>query len=69
MNDDRNTEIDLVYNPIDAFLPPQTEDLQWEYKTELNELFGIQFYYVHIQLIKGLADYLYIEQENWVNNE
>ena len=62
MNDDRNLEIDLVYNPIGAFLPPPRDELEIDYKRELNELFGIQFNYLHVfnnQPIKRFADFLY----------
>jgi len=35
--------LDLVYNPIGPFLPPSQKKLQEKYKTELKELFGIEF--------------------------
>lgn len=35
--------LDLVYNPLGAFLPPPQEKLEFEYKKELKELFGIEF--------------------------
>lgn len=62
MNDNRNLEIDLVYNPIGAFLPPPRDELEIDYKRELNELFGIKFNYLHVfnnQPIKRFADFLY----------
>lgn len=35
--------LDLVYNPLGAFLPPAQEKLEKDYKAELKELFGIEF--------------------------
>ncbi len=35
--------IDLVYNPGSASLPPPQPDLEQDYKSELRELFGIEF--------------------------
>ena len=62
IKDERNLEIDLVYNPIGAFLPPPRDALEADYKRELMELFGIQFNYLHVfnnQPIKRFADFLY----------
>lgn len=62
MNDSRNLEIDLVYNPIGAFLPPSRDELEKEYKHELYQLFNIKFNYLHVfnnQPIKRFADFLY----------
>lgn len=36
-------ELNLVYNPLGAFLPPPQEKLEADYKKELRELFGIEF--------------------------
>ncbi len=36
-------KLDLVYNPLGAFLPPPQEVLEKDYKEELRELFGIEF--------------------------
>ncbi len=36
-------ELDLVYNPNGAFLPPAQDQLEATYKTRLEEDFGIQF--------------------------
>ncbi|OUS29737.1 radical SAM protein [Gammaproteobacteria bacterium 45_16_T64] len=36
-------ELDLVYNPGGAFLPPPQESLQADYKRELGEQYGIEF--------------------------
>jgi radical SAM/Cys-rich protein len=35
--------LDLVYNPLGAFLPPDQHDLEKQYKKELKELFNIEF--------------------------
>lgn len=36
-------ELDLVYNPVGAFLPPPQAKLQADYRRELSEHFGIVF--------------------------
>lgn len=36
-------ELNLVYNPLGAFLPPSQDKLELSYKKELRELFGIEF--------------------------
>ncbi len=40
---DSSLRLDLVYNPTGPFLPPSQEKLQQDYKTELKELFDIEF--------------------------
>jgi radical SAM/Cys-rich protein len=35
--------LNLVYNPVDAHLPPPQEKLEQDYKRELREKFGIEF--------------------------
>lgn len=40
---DTNLVLDLVYNPLGPFLPPDQRKLERAYKAELNELFGIEF--------------------------
>ena len=35
--------LDLVYNPVGAFLPPAQADLEVRYRDELKGLFGIEF--------------------------
>ena len=40
---DPRLELDLVFNPEGAFLPPQQSSLEREYHTELQEKFGIVF--------------------------
>ena len=36
-------ELDLVYNPLGASLPPDQSELEERYRKELGELFGIEF--------------------------
>jgi radical SAM/Cys-rich protein len=36
-------ELDLVYNPVGAYLPPSQAELETDYKEELGRLFGIEF--------------------------
>ncbi len=40
---DSGLELDLMFNPLGAFLPPSQEKLELDYKKELRELFGIEF--------------------------
>lgn len=40
---DSGLTLNLVYNPVGAFLPPAQESLQATYKTELDARYGIQF--------------------------
>lgn len=40
---DPRLKLDLVYNPLGAFLPPSQGQLELDYKKELRELFGIDF--------------------------
>src|SRR6185312_17557937 len=39
----RELALDLVYNPVGAFLPPDQEKLQADYRHELRARFGIEF--------------------------
>lgn len=41
--EESNLVLDLVYNPTGPSLPPAQEKLQRDYKSELKELFGIEF--------------------------
>jgi radical SAM/Cys-rich protein len=41
---DSPLELDLVYNPLGASLPPPQTDLEERYRKELLELFGIRFH-------------------------
>jgi radical SAM/Cys-rich protein len=38
--------LDLVYNPVGAFLPPQQAQLEAEYRERLGERFGISFHHL-----------------------
>ncbi|MDP2600374.1 MAG: arsenosugar biosynthesis radical SAM protein ArsS [Deltaproteobacteria bacterium] len=40
---DTGLELNLVHNPLGAFLPPSQNKLELDYKKELKELFGIEF--------------------------
>jgi len=56
-----NLKLDLVYNPLGAFLPPPQEKLQEQYKIRLEENFGILFnslYTITNMPIKRFADFL-----------
>jgi radical SAM/Cys-rich protein len=37
-------QLDLVYNPVGAFLPPPQAQLESKYREELRRLFGIEFH-------------------------
>eukprot|EP00898_Chlorokybus_atmophyticus_P002382 jgi/Chlat1/3144/Chrsp21S03375 len=57
-------QLDLVYNPNGAFLPPSQEVLQQQYKEELMVHFGIEFnglFTITNMPIKRYADYLHRE--------
>jgi len=54
--------LDLVYNPLGAFLPPEQVKLEAKYKEELDENFGILFdslFTMTNMPIKRFADFLY----------
>lgn len=40
---DAGLQLDLVYNPVGAFLPPEQSALEADYKQELGRQFGIRF--------------------------
>lgn len=40
---DEHARLDLVYNPVGAFLPPEQAALEAKYHEELDRLFGIRF--------------------------
>ena len=40
---DSGLQLDLIYNPVGAFLPPSQESLEAEYRDELGRQFGIVF--------------------------
>eukprot|EP00535_Pseudo-nitzschia_heimii_P009621 CAMPEP_0197192618 /NCGR_PEP_ID=MMETSP1423-20130617/25347_1 /TAXON_ID=476441 /ORGANISM="Pseudo-nitzschia heimii, Strain UNC1101" /LENGTH=563 /DNA_ID=CAMNT_0042645539 /DNA_START=235 /DNA_END=1926 /DNA_ORIENTATION=- len=55
-------QLDLVYNPLGAFLPPPQEKLQVQYQKQLEENFGIlfdQLYTITNMPIKRFADFLH----------
>lgn len=59
-------ELDLVYNPLGAFLPPPQEALELKYKEELEENFGILFNNLFTMTnmpVKRFADFLYRRKE------
>ena len=62
--DGTGLELDLMYNPGGAFLPPPQENLDAAYRSELGDAYGIQFSRL-ITLtnmpIKRFADYLHKE--------
>lgn len=63
---DTGLELDLVYNPLGAFLPPPQESLESKYKEELEGNFGIlfnQLYTMTNMPIKRFADFLYRRDE------
>lgn len=41
--DESGLQLDLVYNPVGAHLPPPQQSLQADYQRELGERFGIRF--------------------------
>lgn len=54
--------LDLVYNPLGPFLPPNQEALKAKYKEELMDLFGIEFndlFCITNMPIKRFADFLF----------
>jgi radical SAM/Cys-rich protein len=58
--------LDLVYNPLGAFLPPPQAPLQEKYKQVLEENFGILFdrlFTMTNMPIKRFADFLYRREE------
>lgn len=55
-------ELNLVYNPLGAFLPPEQQELEDKYRAELWDEFGIEFnqlFTVTNMPIKRFADFLY----------
>ncbi len=59
-------KLDLVYNPLGAFLPPREKDLEAKYKQVLEDKFGIIFnslYTMTNMPVKRFADYLYKKNE------
>lgn len=63
---DTGLQLDLVYNPLGAFLPPPQQALEVKYKEELESVFGICFnklYTITNMPIKRFADFLYRRNE------
>jgi radical SAM/Cys-rich protein len=59
---DEKLQLDLVYNPLGAFLPPPQASLQQKYKQELEENFGILFNQLFTMTnmpVKRFADFLH----------
>eukprot|EP00752_Nemacystus_decipiens_P009410 g8413.t1 len=59
---DSGLKLDLVYNPVGGFLPPEQTALETKYKEELDEAFGIKFnnlFTITNMPIKRFADFLY----------
>jgi len=60
--DGTGLHLDLIYNPLGAFLPPEQTALEAKYKTELAEHFGIVFnslFTLSNMPIKRFADFLH----------
>lgn len=60
---DTGLQLNLVYNPAGAFLPPAQENLEKEYKAELLKRFGISFnqlYAITNMPISRYLDYLLV---------
>ena len=54
--------MDLVYNPLGAFLPPEQSKLEEQYREQLRTNFGIEFnnlFTITNMPIKRFADYLH----------
>jgi radical SAM/Cys-rich protein len=59
---DSHLKLDLMYNPLGAFLPPPQDKLESQYKQRLADDFGIVFdhlYTITNMPIKRFADFLY----------
>lgn len=60
-------QLDLVYNPVGAFLPPAQADLEKKYKEELGKHFGVEFHHlltITNMPIKRFADQLRKNQDH-----
>jgi radical SAM/Cys-rich protein len=59
-------QLDLVYNPLGAFLPPAQDKLEQQYKQQLQDNFGILFHSLYTMTnmpIKRFADFLHRRDE------
>ena len=64
---DSGLKLNLVYNPLGAFLPPPQEKLEADYKHQLREQFGIEFnrlFTITNMPIKRFAEQL-TREANW----
>lgn len=62
VDNDNGLGLDLVYNPLGAFLPPEEKALEAKYKQELWDNFGIRFNNLFTMTnmpVKRFADFLY----------
>ncbi len=60
---DSSLALNLVYNPLGAFLPPPQDRLEADYKKELRDHFGIEFHRLFTLTnlpIKRFADFLHL---------
>jgi radical SAM/Cys-rich protein len=65
-NSHKQLQLDLVYNPLGAFLPPEQGKLEIQYKKQLDENFGIlfnQLFTITNMPIKRFADFLHRRDE------
>jgi radical SAM/Cys-rich protein len=63
---DPTLQIDLVYNPLGGYLPPEQTQLELKYKEELQENFGVLFnslFTITNMPIKRFADFLHQRDE------
>ncbi len=63
---DSSLALNLVYNPLGAFLPPPQDRLEADYKKQLLEHFGIEFHHLFTLTnmpIKRFADFLRVKGE------
>jgi len=63
---DSGLHLDLVYNPLGAFLPPEQTRLEAQYKSQLEENFGILFNQLFTMTnmpVKRFADFLHRRNE------
>jgi len=55
---DSELQLNLVYNPAGAFLPPPQQSLEKEYKNSLNKTFGIEFNNLYVITNMPISRYL-----------
>lgn len=54
---DPNLQLNLVYNPNGAFLPPDQKELEADYKREMKKHFGIEFHKLYCITNMAIARY------------